>query len=110
MSKTIRVFIKRPGEKPYSAQINNSLETLQEIVGGHIEAVTMCSDFAVICNEDGRLKDLPYNCTVLNFSFCGTVIFTGVDGEEFADIPISFESFKSLFASLFELSGGAEDE
>lgn len=110
MSKKIKVFIKRPGEKPYSTYISNSLKNLQNTVGGYIETVTLCTDFAVICNEKGRLKGPPYNCTVMNVSFCGTVIFVGVDGEEFADVPISFDQFRALFSSLFDTVGGAEDE
>ena len=56
----IRVIIKRPGE-PYGHAFNivNSLETLQHIVGGYIETVTLGSDWTIICNEEGRLRGLP---------------------------------------------------
>lgn len=58
---TIKVWVKRPGEKPEKIQIKNTLEGLQKIVGGYIETVTMASDFVVICNEEGRIRKLPYN-------------------------------------------------
>ena len=52
----IRVIVKRPGEAAFMTVINNELETLQKIVGGYIETVTLADDFVVICNEDGKIK------------------------------------------------------
>lgn len=83
----IEVIIKRPGELPQKATITNRLENLQAIVGGYIEAVTLASDFAIICNEDGRLMGLPYNCDICGVSFVGPIIFVGIDGEEFTNAP-----------------------
>ncbi len=38
-----------------------SLEELQSMVGGYIEVIrTHTGDF-MVCNEDGKLKRLPYN-------------------------------------------------
>ena len=85
--KQISVLIKEPGKKPRRESIPNTLEALQKVVGGYIETVTCASDAVIICNEEGRLKNLPYNCDFLGISFVGTIIFAGVDGEEFADLP-----------------------
>ena len=49
--------------------------------------MTFASGAVVICNEEGRLKNLPHNCDLFGISFVGTIIFAGVDGEEFADLP-----------------------
>lgn len=94
----IRVIIKRPGE-PYGHAFNivNSLETLQHIVGGYIETVTLGSDWTIICNEEGRLRGLPFNCEVCGVMFVGPIIFAGIDGEEFSDFPLSFEDYKVAF-------------
>lgn len=39
----------------------NSLATLQGIVGGYLEGVTLASDAHLYCNEEGKLQGLPYN-------------------------------------------------
>lgn len=84
----IRVVIKRAGEGPEVALIENSLKMLQSLVGGYIEAVTLDEGIVAICNEEGVLMGLPYNCAADGFQFVGTVIFAGVSGEKLADCPL----------------------
>ena len=91
--KQISVLIKEPGKKPRRESIPNTLEALQKVVGGYIETVTFASDVVIICNEEGRLKNLPYNCNLFGIPFVGTIIFAGVDGEGFADLPDKVERF-----------------
>ena len=92
----IKAYIKRPDELiGHSTWIENSLKNLQNTVDGYIEAVTV-DNFVIICNEEGRLKDLPYNCTICDMDFFGTIIFAGIDGDEFGDCPITFEEYKKL--------------
>ena len=83
----IKVIIKEPGKKARFAWISPSLKNLQNWVGGFIETVTIAEDLVIICNEEGRLLDLPYNFDFCNLSFVGTVIFAGVDEDEFCSIP-----------------------
>ena len=99
---SIHVYIKDPGKKPRSVNISPTLKNLQTHVGGYIEAVTLASDMAIICNEEGKLRGLPYNCTILNEDFVGTLIFVGVKGEEFCDVPCDWKVFKLMFPELFE--------
>ena len=101
MAKKIKVLIKRPDSKIYSTHISDTLENLQKIVGGYIETVTLWQDATVICNEEGRIKELPYNCNIAGVDFYGTVIIVGVDGEEFGDVPIDLKEAKILFPNLF---------
>ena len=101
MSK-IKVIVKRPDSKPYSTYISNRLENLQAIVGGWIEAATVTSDMAIICNEEGRLMGLPHNCTAYGIDFVGTIIFVGTKEDEFTDIPISFKEFLEINRDLQE--------
>lgn len=49
--------------------------------------MTFATDAAIICNEEGRLMGLPYNCNLLGVSFVGPILIVGVDGEEFAGLP-----------------------
>ena len=89
--KQIDVYIMLPGEAPYKARIDNTLEALQEIVGGYIEIVSFPKDLIVVCNEEGRLRGLPETCDVCGVDFCGPVIFAGADGEEITDCPVHME-------------------
>lgn len=102
--KKIKVIIKRPGEKPHSTWISNSLKNLQLTVDGYIETVTVTPDMVIICNEEGRIKGLPYNCTVGRINFVGTIIVAGIKDDEFANIPCTFGTFKRLFSDLFKES------
>ena len=52
----------------------------------HLSGKTFDSDAAIICNEEGRLQRLPYNCTLLGMDFFGTVLIAGVKGDEFASV------------------------
>ena len=105
MADKIRVLSKRPGQPPRSVWMANSLKNFQNAVGGYIEAVTLAKDMAIICNEEGLLKDLPYNCTICGVDFCGDIILVGVKGDEFADLPLEYKDMKSLFPWLWEVSG-----
>ncbi|MBE6691121.1 MAG: DUF3846 domain-containing protein [Ruminococcaceae bacterium] len=96
MSK-IRVLIKQPGEKARWEEIENDYKTMQQIVGGYVERIRIFSDLAILCNEEGKLRDLPYNLNVLGVDFVGTVIFVGVGRKDFADCPAdATECFKNL--------------
>ena len=82
----MKAIIKEPGKKPRITEIENRLSALQEAVGGYIETVTFAEDCCIICNEEGRLQELPYNLTFCRVSFVGTILFIGVLGDEFADL------------------------
>ena len=101
MSKFISVLIKRPGEIPRHVNVSNSLEALQKNVGGYIETVRYASDCVIICDEEGRLKGKPHNCFIAGHDFVGEIIIAGVDGEEFADLPVTWDECKQLFPQLW---------
>ena len=82
----MRVLSKWPGGPWVEAEIPNELEPLQKAVGGYLEAVTLASDFCILCNEEGRLMGLPYNTTICGVSFVGPLLIVGVAGEDFAGL------------------------
>lgn len=82
----MKAIIKEPGKKPRITEIENNLAALQEAVGGYIETVTLAKDCCIICNEEGRLQELPYNLTFGGIPFVGTVLFVGVAGDEFCSL------------------------
>ena len=58
----MRVIVVEPKKKPEVRKIGDSLESMQKIVGGSIEAVYPFADpVALICNEEGKLLNLPLN-------------------------------------------------
>ena len=88
----IYVVVKEPGNPTGEIrEVDNTLRAFQELVDGHVEYVTMDEGLAVICNEDGRLLGLPYNCTFGGVSFVGTIVIVGVDGEDVADCPLGID-------------------
>lgn len=96
----IKVIVKRPDEKyGHVTNISATLENLQKTVDGYIETLTL-PGFTIICNEEGIeegiLLDLHYNCNVAGFMLFGTIIVAGTQGDEFADVGISFEEWKTI--------------
>lgn len=79
----MKVIRKDPGQPPVAAEIDNTLEALQEAVGGYIETVSFAEGLCIICNEEGRLMGLEPNGWFFGTHFVGTVLVAGVDGEEF---------------------------
>lgn len=85
----MRILMKEPGKGIHCMVIPNELPMLQELVGGYIETYTIAEDVAIVCNEEGKLRGLPYNCTICGENFVGNILFVGVDGDDFTDIPES---------------------
>ena len=97
----IKAIVKRPDERyGHMTNISNSLKNLQNIVGGHIEVVTILPDkgLVMICNEDGKNLGLERNFIMGTPPFhdviVGEVILCGVCDEDFTDIPIDFQTWK----------------
>ena len=104
--ENIKVIVKNPGQAPRKRTIPNELESLQKIVGGYIEVVTTADDLGIICNEEGKLKGLPYNCTIEGEDYVGPIIVVGLDDFEFTSCPIETKEFKEKYLHAVD----AEDE
>ena len=58
----MQVVVVEPKKTPVVQDISSDLESMQTIVGGSIEAVYPFADsVALICNEEGKLLNLPLN-------------------------------------------------
>ena len=79
-------------------QIPNDLKALQTAVGGHIQAVPVRDDIAIICDEEGLIKGKEGNCTVCGIPFFGTILAVGVKGEEFTDVNLNREEWEAMLA------------
>ena len=91
----MNVLMVEPGKTPYETQIGDGLQGMQEAVGGYIEAVYLYEEpVALICNEEGKLKGLPFNRALRdeNGNVCdvvaGKFFFVGIgDEDDFTDLP-----------------------
>ena len=83
----MKVARKRPRQPWELVEIENTLEALQAEVGGYIEVVTVASDACFVLNEEGAINGSRFNFSIGNCQFFGTVLFCGVDGDEFTDVP-----------------------
>lgn len=93
----IRVLAKRTDSDWYVTYVSNTLENLQRFVGGYIETVSLFKDACVICNEEGRLKGLPYNTKIFGVDFVGDILLVGVKDDEFCDLPGTLKDWKAVF-------------
>ena len=58
----MQVVVVEPKKKPMVQDISPDLESMQKIVGGPIQAIYPFEEpVALICNEEGKLLNLPLN-------------------------------------------------
>ena len=58
----MQVVVVEPKKKPTAQDIGSDLESMQKIVGGSIQAIYPFDEpVALICNEEGKLLNLPLN-------------------------------------------------
>ena len=58
----MQVVVVEPKKKPMVQDISPDLESMQKIVGDPIQAIYPCEEpVALICNEEGKLLNLPLN-------------------------------------------------
>lgn len=80
----IKVLVKKPQEKPIVMKINNDLKSLQKIVGGLIEVVSlydMGENITMLCNEEGLNLNLEPNINIEGQYIVGTIIVLGSNDE-----------------------------
>lgn len=106
----ISVLLVEPGKYPQMIEIANSLEAMQELVGGYIEVIMPYeSQVALVCNEEGRLTNLPLNralylgegknrelVDIIHGSFF--ICYASDESGEFLSLPKELaEKYKTLF-------------
>lgn len=60
MSKKIKVLYKRVGREPEVVEMENTLQSMQSMVGGFIEVIPY-DDHELVCNEEGKIMGLYPN-------------------------------------------------
>ena len=73
MTKKIDILVVEPGKAPRPAQVEDTLEAFQKIVGGPIEAgCYLPQRVMLICNSEGKNTGLPINRIIPAASSNGT--------------------------------------
>lgn len=92
---TLRVLVVEPLRAPYSRELPDTLEEMQKLVGGTIQAIYPFEEpVALICHDEGKLLGLPPNRAlrdekgVLYDIVCGTFFLCAA--------PPDSDSFESL--------------
>ena len=80
--RKITVLIVEPNEHPRLAEIEDDIDVEQGIVGGYMEELQLSDTASLICNEEGKLRNLPANRRYGNDVLAGTFFITGVDDDE----------------------------
>ena len=101
MNDRIRVLIVEPNIEPYQLKVDNTLKSLQHIVGGYIEVLQLEPNVDLICNEEGKMTTLPLNRVTEYDVIAGTFLVAGQKDEEV--ISLSRKQIKK-YKKVFKLS------
>ena len=98
----MKVLIIEPLTDPYIKEIDPSLESMQSIVGGLIQAIyPFDHPVALICNEEGKLMRLPLNRAL--FDKDGNVVDIIAGTFFICSAPADSENFESLTDEQIEI-------
>lgn len=103
----MNVLIVEPMKKPYLKYINSGLKSLQNEVGGYIEAIYPFQDYVgIVCKEDGKLDGLPFNRAIYNEDgelieiIAGPFLLAGLGDDGFTSLP---NELADKYSKIFEL-------
>ena len=90
----MRILLIAPGTKPRVVNIEHTLTAMQKLVGGTIQAIYPFADHvALVCNDEGKLLDLPMNRAVRDPAtgqildvIAGSFFICGLGKEDFASL------------------------
>lgn len=100
-SEIISVILVEPGRYPKLIEIEDTLEAMQETVGGYIEEYMPFDDeIAIVCNEEGKMNGAELNRAIYSDD---KEILDIIAGKFFiAYAPIESESFLSMPKDLMK--------
>ena len=105
MAETIRMLEVAPLAEPRLIEVEHTLENLQELVGGTIQAVYPWDDpVALLCDDDGKFKGYPANRVLTDETgepydiVVGTFYIVGLTREDFGSLS---DELAEKFADRF---------
>ena len=91
----IRVLMIEPGKPPEMREISDTLQSMQEAVGGWIEEyMPFDDDVALVVNEEGKINGLPLNRAIRSEDGSLQDIIAGPFF--ICSAPVESESYQSL--------------
>ena len=92
----MKILVVEPLKEPYAKDIDGKLETMQEIVGGLIQAIYPFDhpEIALICNDEGKIMGLPLNRALLDTD--GNIVDIVAGTFFLCSAPADSENFESL--------------
>ena len=102
---TMEVLLVKPGQYAEMTEINAGLSSMQEIVGGNIQAAYFFSEpVALVCNEEGKINGMQLNRAVKDENgnmqdiIAGTFFICGLGEENFTSLQPEYrEKFMKMF-------------
>ena len=102
----INVLRVEPMKSPRMVEIEDNLKSLQEQVGGYIEATYPYEDLVgIICNEEGKINGLPLNRAIYNEVgemadiIAGDFLVVGLGDEDFTSLN---SEYAAKYSNLFQ--------
>ena len=106
MNSTMTILEVMPVRKPEKKMIPHTLESMQAVVGGYIQAIYPYDDpVAIVCNEEGKLLGLEPNRAVRDPDsgdildiISGTFFICGLSTEDFCTMTEEqIEKYSKMF-------------
>lgn len=115
----MNVLVVEPMKKPYMKDIDSGLHSLQQEVGGYIEAIYPYEDMVgLVCNEEGKMEGLPLNRAIYSKNgemfdiIAGTFLIVGLSEDNFSELSGELaEKYAKLFESpemFYSINGRIE--
>ena len=105
----MKILVIKPGQRPEIQEIDGTLESMQEIVGGLIQALYPYEQpVALVANDEGKMLGLPLNRSLRDENgelydiICGTffIVGTPVDSGNFQSLTdVQIQYFMELFVT-----------
>ena len=101
----MKVLVVEPNKNPYPKEIDGSLESMQSLVGGYIQAVYPFDDpVAIICDEEAKLTGKELNRALRDEDgqiydiVAGTFLVAGLGEEDFCSLtPEQIKKFSDMY-------------
>ena len=83
----MRAVVIKPGQPPEIRDIGSDLASLQALVGGYIEHVSLENNIGFLVNEEGKLLGLPQNGIIYyGDALVGTVVIVKSGDGDFCSL------------------------
>lgn len=105
----MRILVINPGQRPEVREIDGTLESMQKVVGGLIQAIYPYEQpIALVANDKGKMLGLPLNRGLRDEAgelydiICGTFFLCGApaDSESFTSLTsVQSQYFTEIFST-----------